>query len=90
MYSKRANRMIRFQGLADQLRAELDRREVTLDAEIVAWMTIDRMRRSGRRLPTPSSPAARKPRRPSTASPAYAPQGKKQKGVTRFRSCPID
>jgi len=36
LYSKRGNRMTRFQGLADQLRAELGRREVILDGEIVA------------------------------------------------------
>lgn len=34
-YSKRGNRMTRFQGLAEQLRAELGRREVILDGEIV-------------------------------------------------------
>jgi ATP-dependent DNA ligase len=36
LYSKRRNRMTRFQALADQLRAELGRREVILDGEIVA------------------------------------------------------
>ena len=36
LYSKRGNRMTRFQDLAEQLRAELPRREVILDGEIVA------------------------------------------------------
>src|SRR5690349_21909847 len=36
LYSKRGNRMTRFQELAEQLRAELGRREVILDGEIVA------------------------------------------------------
>jgi bifunctional non-homologous end joining protein LigD len=36
LYSKRGNRMARFQGLAEQLRAELGRRDVILDGEIVA------------------------------------------------------
>jgi bifunctional non-homologous end joining protein LigD len=36
LYSKRRNRMNRFQTLADQLRDELGRREVILDGEIVA------------------------------------------------------
>jgi len=36
LYSKRGNRRTRFQGLADQLRAELGRREVILGGEIVA------------------------------------------------------
>jgi bifunctional non-homologous end joining protein LigD len=36
LYSKRGNRMTRFQELADQLRAELGRRELILDGEIVA------------------------------------------------------
>jgi ATP-dependent DNA ligase len=31
LYSKRVNRMTRFQALADQVRAELGRREVILD-----------------------------------------------------------
>jgi bifunctional non-homologous end joining protein LigD len=36
LYSKRGNRMTRFQALAEQLRAELPRRELILDGEIVA------------------------------------------------------
>jgi bifunctional non-homologous end joining protein LigD len=36
LYSKRGNVMRRFQSLADQLRAELPRREAILDGEIVA------------------------------------------------------
>src|SRR5690242_13825024 len=36
LYSKRGNRMTRFQVLADQLRLELGRRELILDGEIVA------------------------------------------------------
>jgi len=36
LYSKRGNLMGRFQGLADQVRAELPRREVILDGEIIA------------------------------------------------------
>ena len=36
LYSKRGNRMTRFQELAEQLRAELGRGEVILDGEIVA------------------------------------------------------
>jgi bifunctional non-homologous end joining protein LigD len=36
LYSKRGNRMTRFQELAEQVRAELGRREVILDGEIVA------------------------------------------------------
>jgi bifunctional non-homologous end joining protein LigD len=36
LYSKRGNRMTRFQALADQVRVELGRREVILDGEIVA------------------------------------------------------
>src|SRR5918995_5221812 len=36
LYSKRGNRMTRFRDLAEQLRAELPRREVILDGEIVA------------------------------------------------------
>jgi bifunctional non-homologous end joining protein LigD len=36
LYSKRGNRMSRFQGLAEEVRAELGRREVILDGEIVA------------------------------------------------------
>src|ERR671920_714155 len=36
LYSKRGNRMTRFQALADQVGAELGRREVILDGEIVA------------------------------------------------------
>lgn len=36
LYSKRGNRMVRFQELADQIGAELGRREVILDGEIVA------------------------------------------------------
>jgi bifunctional non-homologous end joining protein LigD len=36
LYSKRGNRMTRFQGLAEQLRVELGRREAILDGEIVA------------------------------------------------------
>jgi bifunctional non-homologous end joining protein LigD len=35
-YSKRGNRMTRFQGLAEQVRAEFRGREVILDGEIVA------------------------------------------------------
>ena len=36
LYSKRGNAMTRFRDLAEQLRAELGRREVILDGEIVA------------------------------------------------------
>ena len=36
LYSKRGNAMRRFQDLAEQLRAELPRREVILDGEIIA------------------------------------------------------
>jgi len=36
LYSKRGNRMTRFQALADQLAVELGRRELILDGEIVA------------------------------------------------------
>ncbi len=36
LYSKRSNQMVRFQGLADQIRAALGRREIILDGEIVA------------------------------------------------------
>src|SRR5918993_3305181 len=36
LYSKRGNRMTRFQDFAEQLRLELGRREVILDGEIVA------------------------------------------------------
>jgi bifunctional non-homologous end joining protein LigD len=36
LYSKRGNRMTRFQDLADQVRTELGRRELILDGEIVA------------------------------------------------------
>src|SRR6476646_4058773 len=36
LYSKRGNRMTRFQALADQVRLELGRRELILDGEIIA------------------------------------------------------
>jgi ATP-dependent DNA ligase len=36
LYSKRGNRMYRFQELAEQVRAEVPRRELILDGEIVA------------------------------------------------------
>jgi bifunctional non-homologous end joining protein LigD len=36
LYSRRGNRMTRFQDLADQVRTQLGRREVILDGEIVA------------------------------------------------------
>jgi hypothetical protein len=43
LYSKRGNRMTRFQSLADQLCAELGRREVILDGEIVALDDLGRI-----------------------------------------------
>jgi bifunctional non-homologous end joining protein LigD len=38
LYSKRGNRMMRFQDLADQMRTQLGRRELILDVRSLRWM----------------------------------------------------
>jgi hypothetical protein len=52
LYSKRGNRVYRFQELAEQVRAEVPRRELILDGEIVAiddegWINFWELMRGG-------------------------------------------
>jgi hypothetical protein len=60
LYSKRGNRVYRFQELAEQVRAEVPRRELILDGEIVAIDDEGRINfwelmRGGGRWPMPLS-----------------------------------